>query len=94
MELWELDQFGNEVRKILEITSSSITFAMFGSYKLKRFFEGREGVASPPPTTTTTYTTTTATTFSLKCEEKTGEVTWTAVRKKWENSRKYPFKTS
>jgi|GEM_PF-2360237 len=60
MELWELDQFGNEVRKILETTSNSITFAMFGNYKLKRFFEGRDkGQVSNPPTTTQTYTITT-----------------------------------
>jgi hypothetical protein len=56
LELWELDQFGNEVRKILETTSSSISFAMFGNYKLKRYFGYTATEYNPPPATTQTYT--------------------------------------
>jgi hypothetical protein len=56
LELWELDQFGNEVRKILETTSSSISFAMFGNYKLKRYFGYTATEYNPPPATTVTYT--------------------------------------
>jgi hypothetical protein len=57
LELWELDQFGNEIRKILETTSNSITFSIFGNYKLKRYFEARDkGQVSNPTTTTQTYT--------------------------------------
>ncbi|MEM2928694.1 MAG: hypothetical protein QXP60_07010, partial [Nitrososphaerota archaeon] len=81
MELWELDQFGNEARKILETTSNSISFAMFGNYKLKRYF-GYSTSPYNPPTTTITYTTTSPTTTqSYRYEEIVSNVTWNAVRK-------------
>jgi hypothetical protein len=83
MELWELDQFGNEVRKILETTSNSITFAMFGNYKLKRFFEGRDkGQVITQTTTTQTYTTTITTQPPTTApEEKESTFEWHPVRK-------------
>ncbi|MEM2178960.1 MAG: hypothetical protein QW272_09100 [Candidatus Methanomethylicaceae archaeon] len=76
MELWELDQFGNEVRKILETTSNSISFAMLGNYKLKRYF-GYSTTPYNPPITTVTYTATaTATTETpRKIREGTLEFT-------------------
>ncbi|MEM2083539.1 MAG: hypothetical protein QXY18_02995 [Nitrososphaerota archaeon] len=85
MELWELDQFGNEVRKILETTSNSISFAMFGNYKLKRYF-GYSTSPYNPPTTTITYTIT-QTTTSYSREERTGYVYWKAVRKDEKNQQ-------
>ncbi|TDA40202.1 MAG: hypothetical protein DSO09_01040, partial [Candidatus Methanomethylicota archaeon] len=74
---------GNEIRKILETTSNSITFAMFGNYKLKRFFEGRDkGQVSNPTTTTVTYTTTITTTPpTTASEEKESTFEWHPVRK-------------
>jgi hypothetical protein len=87
MELWELDQFGNEIRKILETTSNSITFAIFGNYKLKRFFEGRDKGQVMTKTTTTQIYTSTNTITSYTREEKIGYVYWKAVRKDEENQQ-------
>ncbi len=87
LELWELDQFGNEVRKILETTSNSITFAMFGNYKLKRYFGYTSSDYNPPPTTTITYITNTNTITSYTREEKIGYVYWKAIRKDEENQQ-------
>jgi hypothetical protein len=60
MELWELDRFGNEVKKINEYISPStskgeysFTFPLFGNYKLKRYFGASVGGYVPPITTTT-----------------------------------------
>jgi len=87
LELWELDQFGNEIRKILETTSNSITFAIFGNYKLKRYFGYTSSDYNPPPTTTITYTTNTNTMTSYTREEKIGYVYWKAIRKDEENQQ-------
>jgi hypothetical protein len=83
LELWELDQFGNEIRKILETTSNSITFSIFGNYKLKRYFEARDkGQVSNPTTTTQIYTTTITTTPPTTApEEKESTFEWHPVRK-------------
>jgi hypothetical protein len=40
----------------LETTSNSITFAIFGNYKLKRYFGYTSSDYNPPPTTTITTT--------------------------------------
>jgi len=80
LELWELDQFGNEVRKILETTSSSITFAMFGNYKLKRYFGYTATEYSPPPATTVTYTTTITNPPTVTYIEYNDKIIWIPVR--------------
>ncbi|TDA38590.1 MAG: hypothetical protein DSO09_03985 [Candidatus Methanomethylicota archaeon] len=65
----------------METTSNSITFAMFGNYKLKRFFEGRDkGQVSNPTTTTITYTTTITNPPTVTYIEKTSEIIWIPVR--------------
>ncbi|MEM2178187.1 MAG: hypothetical protein QW272_05145 [Candidatus Methanomethylicaceae archaeon] len=58
-ELWELDQFGREVKLINSTNSESITFPMFGNYKLKRYFRAdvSQYIPPPPPPTTTATTT-------------------------------------
>jgi hypothetical protein len=73
MELWELDRFGNELRKIDEYippsTSKgeySFSFPLFGNYKLKRYFGASVGGYVPITTTTATGTVITTTTFPQK----------------------------
>jgi hypothetical protein len=73
MELWELDRFGNEVKKINEYippsTSKgaySFTFPLFGNYKLKRYFGASIGGYVPPITTVTGTVTRRITTLPQK----------------------------